>query len=89
MATFYTKDQIDSLGNIIGQRIRDSVNTSSVTEALVASENYHLLSNAEKEAVDALILAGPNVGIEPPPSAENITDYLTALDSAILGSSEL
>ena len=80
MATFYTKDQIDSLGNTIGLRIRNSVNTSSITEALVASENYHLLSKAEKEAVDALILAGPN---ESPPPAENIVDYLTALDSAI------
>ena len=85
MATFYTKDQIDSLGNIIGQRIRDSVNTSSVTEALVASENYHLLSNAEKEAVDALILAGPNVGVESPSEASDIVEYIQALDNAIAG----
>ena len=85
MATFYTKDQIDSLGNVIGQRIRDSVNTSSITEALVASENYHLLSNAEKEAVDALILAGPNVGVESPSEASDIVEYLQTLDNAIAG----
>lgn len=85
MATFYTKDQIDSLGNVIGQRIRDSVNTSSITEALVASENYHLLSNAEKEAVDALILAGPNVGVESPSEASDIVEYIQALDNAIAG----
>lgn len=85
MATFYTKDQIDSLGNVIGQRIRDSVNTSSITEALVASENYHLLSKAEKEAVDALILAGPNVGVESPSEASDIVEYIQALDNAIAG----
>lgn len=71
MSKFYTKEQTDQLATIIGQRIKSSVSTDSVTEALLNSDEYVLLTKAEKSS-----LAKGN--IQP---ASSISSFLDALDN--------
>ena len=71
MSQFYTKEQTDQLATIIGQRIKASVSTNSVTAALLESDKYVLLTKAEKAS-----LATGNIR----PAANN-DSFLDALDN--------
>ena len=51
MSQFYTKEQMDQLATIIGQRIKASVSTNSVTTAILESDEYVLLTKAEKASL--------------------------------------
>lgn len=85
MTQFYTKDQIDFLGSTIGTRIKDSVNVNSVTQAILSSTEYHLLSLEEKASLESLLAQEPGTNTPCDPPASNINDYLSALDAAIEG----
>ena len=40
MSQFYTKEQMDQLATLIGQRIKESVSTNSVTAAILESSKF-------------------------------------------------
>lgn len=74
MSTFYTKEQIDSLAVIIGQRIKNSTSTLNIIEAIAASEEYSLLSATQELAIGMLMAE------ERPEPAANIESFITAFN---------
>ncbi len=72
MSIFYTKDQIDSLATVIGERIKSATNEAALIESLQKSGTYSILTSTEKE--NAL----KNNSVE---NALNIDSYISSLES--------
>lgn len=81
MATFYTKDQLDVLAQVVGNRIKNSVTDIRIANELEKSTEHKLITKSYKQSIDALISGSTTDPEKNYTAAENIISFIDALDN--------
>ena len=81
MASFYTKDQLDVLAQVVGNRIKNSVTDIRIANELEKSSEHKLITKSYKQSIDALISGSTADPEKNYTAAENIISFIDALDN--------
>lgn len=81
MASFYTKDQLDVLAQVVGNRIKNSVTDIRIANELEKSPEHKLITKSYKQSIDALISGSTTDPEKNYTAAENIISFIDALDN--------